>query len=147
LDYSERAIIWRWSLGEDVFAFTSTWSKPPDVILPTDTVKIEIAVKLIENRGNAYSANGSLAIWFDSPNVDPGFVQNPIGFTNDKNENGSIAVTHRLDAAPLPPPRTVWVKGSALPNGRIGSQIALLVCAYNGRNAGTKYIYEWKKLP
>ena len=147
LSYGRGSIGWRWSLNKDVFAFTSTWTEPPKVIAPGDRVEMRIGVAVTGNTGEDYSANGNLNVWFDRPDIEPGSAGNPIGFGNDKGESGSIDVSHRRPTAGGSTQRDVWVDAGSLPTGSDGDRIALLVCAYNGRIAGTRYVYEWKALP
>ncbi len=144
LSYSNGVIGWRWTLNNDVFAFNSSWTEPPRTIRSGDRITFTITVSVTENEGNQYSANGDFSIWFDHPNIEPGIVISPIGFTNEKGESGGINVSHRNHGTPSIT-RTIWVDASQLPSGNIaGTQIALMVMAANGRLAGKKYIYEWR---
>lgn len=144
LSWGEGKIGWKWSLGSDVFAFDCTWTLPPKVIRPDDEVKLTLAVSLTQNDGEAYSANGTFDVWFDHPDCEPGSVISPTGFRAPAGQRPGIAVTHRKGVPP-PAPVEISIKGSELPGARDGGRIALMVCAYNGRNAGIKYIYEWRK--
>ena len=147
LSYGRGSIGWRWSLNKDVFAFTNNWTEPPRVIAPGDRVEMRIGVAVTGNTGEDYSANGNLSVWFDRPDIEPGSAGNPIGFGNDKGESGSIDVSHRGPTAVGSTQRDVWVDAGSLPKGSDGDRIALLCFAYNGRFAGTRYVYEWKALP
>lgn len=147
LSYGRGSIGWRWSLGPDTFGFQSTWSEPPRVIDPGSRITLDIAVSITANTGNQYSANGNFAVWFDRPDIDPGFAGSPISFTNDRGEGGGFDVSHANAKAGSSMSRKVWVDASKLPAGRDGARIALITCAYIGRVAGTKYIYEWKQVP
>jgi hypothetical protein len=147
LSYGRGGIGWRWSLNKDVFAFKATWTEPPKVIAPTDRVEVTLGVSITENAGQDYSANGSLSVWFDRPDIEPGFAGSPIGFGNEKGESGSIDVSHRAGASAPSSPRTVWVDAGNLPRGRDGDRIALLVAVSIGRTAGTRYVYEWRSPP
>lgn len=146
LSYGRGAIGWRWSLRNDAFAFQATWSDPPKVIAPSDRVRLTIGVSVTENSGSDYSASGSLHVFFDRPDVEPGSVGSPIGFANDAGESGGIDVVHR-PGAPGSFRREVWVDADRLPRGADGGRIALVVSVYNGRIAGTRYVYEWKAPP
>lgn len=143
LTASDGTITSGWRQNNDVFKFTSKWTSPPKQILPTDKVKISMTITIVANAGDQYSANGTLSIWFDRPECEPGSVISPIGLRGDKGESGNIAVTHKL-GVPAPTGIDVYIDGKALPTGTPGARIALMVCAYNGRNAGYRYIYEWK---
>jgi hypothetical protein len=147
LSYGRGGIGWRWSLNKDVFAFKATWTEPPKVIAPTDRVRISISVSITENAGQDYSANGNFSIFFDQPDVEPGSVSSPIGFGNDKGETGGIDVSHRGGTPGSSVSREVWVDAASLPRGSDGARIALLVSAYIGRTAGTRYVYEWRAPP
>lgn len=147
LGYGRGSINWGWSLNKDVFNFTSTWSEPPKVIKPGDRVNMTIGVAVTANSGTDYSANGTFAVWFDRPDIEPGSVGAPIGFRNDKGEGGSFAVSHKQSISGSTYQRDVWADFSSLPKGNDGARMALLVDAYNGRSAGTRYIYEWRVLP
>lgn len=141
LAYGRGSIGWRWSLGEDVFGFRCTWSEPPKVIRVGDRIEIDISVSITENVGDYYSANGNFTIWFDRPDIEPGSAGSPIGFTNSKGETGGIDVSHRGAKTGASTGRRVYVDASSLPKA---GRVALIVSAYNGRVAGTKYIYEWR---
>jgi hypothetical protein len=142
LTYARGSIGWRWALGNDAWAFVATWSPPPETIRPGDRVTVDFQVVTTQDVGEAYSAGGSFALFFDRPDIEPGSAGAPIGFTNDKGETGSAEVRHRIASPPVA--RTVWVDASKLGAGRPGARVALIAAAYNGRVAGTKYVYEWR---
>lgn len=145
LAYARGAIGWRWALGDDIFGFRSTWTEPPKRILPGDTVKITITVDVTENVGDYYSANGSFAIWFDRPDIEPGSVGAPIGLKTATGESGGVDVSHRVKTAQSFQ-RELSLPASALGSGKLGTRIALITAAFIGRMAGTKYVYEWRRL-
>lgn len=45
----------------------------------------------VTNSGDQYSGNGDFALFFDKPDIDPGFVSAPISLTGDKGINGYIS--------------------------------------------------------
>lgn len=147
ITYGRGAIGMGWALGSDVFGFRCSWSEPPKEIRPGDRVSLDLSIAITANAGDQYSANGNFSVWFDHPDVEPGSVIRPVGFRNDKGETGGFDVHHKGAKDGDSASRTVWVDASALGAGGDGAKIALIVCAYNGRNVGTKYIYEWKALP
>ncbi len=130
---------WRWSMNGDVWGFQSTWTPPPQTIVPGERVTLEYWVLVNEDTGDRYSAGGEFSISFDRPEVEPGVVITPIGFTNEQGESGHVEIRHRVKTPPIG--RKVWAQ---LPASKPGQRTALLAQAYNGRNAGTKYIYEWR---
>lgn len=132
-----------WRMNQDSFRFTATWTPPPHQIHPGDRVPIDVAVKLDQNAGDQYSANGTFSLWFDQPDCEPGSVIRPIGLKGEHGESPAMALSHRL-GSPVPPAVRVYLEGKPLPTGTKGARIALLAAAYNGRNAGIRYIYEWK---
>jgi hypothetical protein len=142
LGYSRGAIAWNWTLNDDAWGFVSTWSAPPQTIGPRDRATIEFTVATNQDTGNQYSAGGSFAMFFDRPDIEPGFAGAPISFTNEKGEGGGVDVRHGVKTPAVA--RRVWVDGARLGTGRPGARVALIVAAYNGRIAGTKYIYEWR---
>lgn len=147
LTAGEGSITWRWSLNKDVFGFTGTWTKPPAAILPTDRIPITVTCAVTENVGEDYSANGTFVVWIDTPTVKPGFVERPTSLKTDAGETAGYSVSHRTKGTPTLPPKTVWIEGKALGVGADGARFAILVDAYIGRNAGVRYVYEWKELP
>lgn len=144
LSWGEGKIGWSWALNRDVFAFDCTWTLPPKVIRPSDEVKLTLAINVTQNEGEEYSANGSFDVWWDKVDCEPGSVISPTAFKAPPGRTAGLAVTHRKGIPP-PDPVEISIRGSDLPGARDGAQIALLVCAYNGRIAGAKYIYEWRK--
>jgi len=95
--------------------------------------------------GNQYSANGDFAVFFDRPEIQPGFIIAPISLKGDKGENSYIQLTHRQGIPPSPASSlSVYIEGKNLSTGSKGARIALLAAVGIGRNAGFKYIYEWK---
>ena len=146
LDYGAGSIGWKWSLGEDRFAFRSTWTPPPAVIRPGDRITMTLSCTITENVGDYYSANGNFDVWFDSPTIVPGYVERPIAFQGKPGLGASFSVTHRKGVPPPQSPREVWLDAKALGQGAEGAQIALIACAFNGRLAGTRYVYEWKRV-
>lgn len=139
LSYGRGSIGWRWTMNKDAFGFNATWSPPPQVIRPGERVEMSFAVAVTEDTGDDYFAGGTFSMFFDRPEVEPGSVISPIHFTNDAGESANVEVRHREKSPPVS--RKVW---ASLPAGQPGDRLALLVDAYNGRSAGTKYIYEWK---
>lgn len=134
----------KWSLANDLFDVTANYSSPPRQIRPGSKTAITLSVS-VNNKGDAYSANGDLAIYFDKPEVEPGVVISPIGLKNEKGLGGGIAFTHKPGIPPSPASSLqVYIDASTLPKGKKGDRIALLVSLYIGRSAGCKYIYSWK---
>lgn len=131
-----------WSMNADVMAFTASWSAPPAQILPTDKLPMSLSVKMDQNAGNQYSANGVFDVWFDKPDCEPGFIISPIGLKGAQGETGSFTISHLTGA--VSPPVQVFINGKDLPAGSVGARIALMVIAGNGRNFGVRYIYAWK---
>jgi len=138
LSYARGGIGWRWAQRNDAWGFKSSWSAPPQAIKPGERVAMEFSVAVTEDVGDDYSAGGEFSMFFDRPEVEPGSVIDPTGFTNDNGETGRVEVRHRVKSPAVS--RKVW---TTLGAGEPGARIALVVTAYNGRIAGTKYIYEW----
>lgn len=134
----------RWSMGNDIFDVTASYSSPPRQIRPTDKISVTMSVT-VNNSGNAYSTNGDFSLYFDRPEVEPGSVIRPIGLKGDHGIGGGISFTHKAGIPPSPAASiTVFIDGSALPKGNKGDKLALLASLYIGRSAGYKYLYEWK---
>jgi hypothetical protein len=131
-----------WSMGPDVFTFTSSWTTPPTQIRPTDKVPMNLSVKLDQNIGSQYSANGNFDVFFDRPECEPGSVIAAIGLKGAQGETGSFTISHLTST--VSPPVQVFINGKDLPAGAPGARIALMVVAYNGRSVGVRYIYAWK---
>lgn len=141
---SNGSITMGWSLNKDIFKFTARWTPPPKQIRPTDRFLLDLSISLDQNAGTDYSANGNVALWIDRPECEPGSVIAPVSLKNETNEPSNTRnVTHRMGVPPSPPIRLI-LDGKALPTGAKGARFAILVAAYNGRNAGYRYIYEWK---
>lgn len=135
----------RYALGNDEWEFLCTYTIPPNKIHVSDKVPINMAVSILINSGQQYSANGGFVIFFDDPAIEPGFVNRPIFLKTTNEVISSISLTHRLGVPPAPASNlTVYIDGKSLPTGSNGDRIALLVDVGNGRNFGYKYIYEWK---
>jgi hypothetical protein len=131
-----------WAMGTDAFSFTASRTVPPAQILPTDKVPLSLSLKMDQNTGTQYSANGNFDVWFDRTECEPGSVIAPIGLKGAQGETGSLAISHLTGA--LSPPVTVYINGKDLPTGSAGARIALMVVAYNGRSFGVRYVYAWK---
>ena len=137
LTASDGSFTAKWWMGDDRFSFKATWTSPPKRILPTDKIKIDASVTMIENVGDYYSANGAFAVWVDRPDCEPGFVISPyMGIAN-------LNISHKA-SIPVPPPTSGVLDGSKLPTGTKGAKVAFMVFVGNGRNGGYRYIYEWK---
>ena len=144
LSGGEGAITWNWSLNNDAFGFTSTWTIPPDTIQLTDTIKIDVTCTVTTNRGNDYSANGTFDVWFDRPDIAPGFVGNYIGLKSDQPGGSGYTISHRDGKSG--PKKTLTIAASSLPGSVAGSKISFLVAAYIGRVAGYRYTYELQEV-
>jgi hypothetical protein len=131
-----------WSMNADVMAFTASWSAPPAQILPTDKLPMSLSVKMDQNAGTQYSANGVFDVWFDKPDCEPGSIISPIGLKGAQGETGSFTISHLTGA--VSPPVQVFINGKDLPAGSVGARMALMVVAGNGRNFGVRYVYAWK---
>ncbi len=133
-----------WSLGTDVFRFEARWTPPPKTIRPEDVVTLDLSVAMLENAGDAYSANGSAVIWIDRPECEPGAVIQPVQLKLPPGEQGALrGISHKAGVPPSPPIRLV-IDRDVLPKGAPGHRFAIIVAVYNGRNAGYRYVYEWK---
>lgn len=134
----------KWRMGNDVFDVKASYSSPPKQIKPADKIPVTMSVA-VQNQGDAYSANGDFAIYFDKPEVEPGVIIAPISLKGDKGEGAGIRFTHKQGIPPSPSSSLqVFIDGKSLPAGKKGDRIALLAALYIGRSAGYKYIYEWK---
>ncbi|NOT36631.1 MAG: hypothetical protein HOP11_04580 [Saprospiraceae bacterium] len=141
----EGSIKMRYALSPDEWEFLCSYTSPPNRIRKTDKIPITMEVSILQNSGQQYSANGDFAIFFDRPEIEPGFVIAPISLKTETGVNSYIALTHRLGVPPAPASKLdVFIDGKALPTGVKGDRIAFLVAVGNGRNVGYKYIYEWK---
>lgn len=135
----------RYTLNNDLWEFSCSYTSPPLKIRPTDKIPINMGVTILQNSGDQYSANGDFAIFFDRPEIEPGFVIAPISLKTEAGVASYIALTHRLGVPPSPASNmVVFIDGKSLPTGTKGDRIAFLVAVGNGRNVGYKYIYEWK---
>ena len=139
LAYGRGSITLSWALGDDAWTMKCGWSEPPKTIVPGERVTMEFFAATTQDVGDYYSAGGGCSMFFDKPDVEPGSVIAPVAFTNDKGESANVDLRHRVKTPDVS--RTVWAQ---LPAGRPGARMALLVHAFNGRGAGTKYLYEWK---
>ncbi len=133
-----------WKQNNDVFNITATYTVPPKKIYPSDKIPVTMSVS-VTNSGDQYSGNGDFALFFDKPDIDPGFVSAPISLTGDKGITGYIKFSHKPGSTPSPAATmNVFINGSSLPTGTKGAKIALIASLYNGRIAGYKYVYEWR---
>jgi len=133
-----------WKQNNDVFNITATYTAPPKKIYPSDKIPVTMSVS-VTNSGDQYSGNGDFALFFDKPDIDPGFVSAPISLTGDKGITGYIKFSHKPGSTPSPAATmNVFINGSSLPTGTKGAKIALIASLYNGRIAGYKYVYEWR---
>lgn len=134
----------KWWMNNDVFGVTAAFTSPPKQIRPADKISITMSVT-VNNQGSDYSASGDFSIYFDKPEIEPGFIISPVGLKGDKGEGSSIKFTHKPGIPPSPASSIqVYINGKDLPKGKKGDRIALLAALYIGRSAGYKYIYEWK---
>lgn len=137
----------KWSLANDVFDITASYTVPPKKIYPSDKIPVTISVT-VNNSGEQYSASGDFALFFDRPEIEPGSVISPIslkGKIGKKDITGYIAFTHKPGIPPNPASSVdVMIDGASLPTGSKGAKIALIAVLYNGRAAGYKYVYEWR---
>lgn len=137
----------KWSLANDVFDITASYTVPPKKIYPSDKIPVTISVT-VNNSGEQYSANGDFALFFDRPEIEPGSVISPIslkGKIGKKDITGYIAFTHKPGIPPNPASSVdVMIDGASLPTGSKGAKIALIAVLYNGRATGYKYVYEWR---
>lgn len=144
LTVGDGSVTAKWWLGNDRFEFTANYTVPPKRIYPSDKIPVTLSVS-VTNVGDYYSANGNIALFFDRPEIEPGFVSAPISLRGDKNITANISMSHKPGINPSPASSVnVLIDGSQLPAGGPGAKIALIVAAYNGRNAGCRYIYEWR---
>ncbi len=133
-----------WKQNNDVFNITATYTAPPKKIYPSDKIPVTMSVS-VTNSGDQYSGNGDFALFFDKPDIDPGFVSAPISLSTEKGVNGYISFSHKPGSTPSPAATmNVFINGSSLPTGTKGAKIALIASLYNGRIAGYKYVYEWR---
>lgn len=137
----------KWSLANDVFDITASYTVPPKKIYPSDKIPVTISVT-VNNSGDQYSASGDFALFFDRPEIEPGSVISPIslkGKIGKKDITGYIGFTHKPGIPPNPANSVdVMIDGASLPTGSKGAKIALIAVLYNGRATGYKYVYEWR---
>lgn len=137
----------KWSMANDRFEITATYTAPPKKIYPSDKIPVNISVT-VSNSGDQYSASGDFALFFDRPEIEPGSVIAPIslkGNIGKKEITGYISFSHKAGIDPNPASSIdVFILGSSLPTGSKGAKIALIAVLYNGRATGYKYVYEWR---
>ncbi len=132
-----------WGCPGEAFGIQFSWTPPPPSIAPGDKVQMDISAAVTDNTMQHYSANGSISVYFDNIDIDPGFVARPVGLVDDKGE-GTVGVGWNMQKSGASVSKKVSATlGSSFPQS---GKIALIVSLYNGRIAGTKYIYEWKKV-
>lgn len=119
----------------EAFSVKYTCSKPPAIIKPNETIELTISGSITENTIQHYGCNTSMDVFFDRIDIDPGSYGGGPGL-------GGIKLGGKTDksAGNISQP----VKSSPGRGYESTGKMALIVAMYNGRNAGTKYIYEWK---
>lgn len=145
IEVNDGVIKARYALSNDEWVFLCNYTSPPKKIRPTDKIPINMEVTILVNSGDQYSANGNFTLFFDRPEVEPGFIITPSFLKTADGVISSISLTHRLGVPPSPASSmVVYIDGKSLPTGTHGAQIAFLAAVGNGRNTLYKYIYEWK---
>lgn len=109
-------------------------SAPPATIKPGEKISLKISGKIANNTIQHYGCNTSMDVFFDRADIEPGSYGGGPGL-------GGIKIGGKDKAGP---PETT-VSGSPGRAYETSGTMALIVAMYNGRSAGTKYIYEWKK--
>jgi hypothetical protein len=147
LDASFGTISWMWTLNNDAFGFTATWTEPPEFVPSGELIKMRIGCHITKNVGADYSANGAFTVWVDDPAVEPGSVIRPFQLTSADGSSPHFAMSHKPAVTSQPNAKEFWVDPKTLPSGKAGARFAIVVDAYIGRTAGARYVYEWGPRP
>jgi len=121
----------------EAFGVQFTCSQPPPIIESNATITLNISGTVTENTIQHYSSNASMDVFFDRVDIDPGAYGGGPGL-------GGIRLDGKADKAGTSSPKTV--RGSPGKGYEANGKMALIVALYNGRSAGTKFIYEWKQV-
>lgn len=125
--------------GED-FKAVFSWNPPPARINADDRVNMTLGLNVTSNMHH-YSYSGNITAFFDNPDINPGFYGG--GGPGLVDASGKGGIDFNVSSGSFSSTRKV---SAVLGKGTIGSKKALIVALYNGRTAGTKYIYEWRKV-
>jgi len=113
-----------------------TCSAPPKIIASDETISLDLTGTIAQNTMQHYSCNTSMDVFFDRPDIEPGSYGGGPGL-------GGLKIGGKDKVAP---PK-ITVKGSPGKGYESAGKLALIVAMYNGRNAGTRYTYQWQELP
>lgn len=117
----------------EALSVTYSCSKPPAVIQPDQRISLELTASINQNTVQHYSCNTNMDVFFDRADIEPGSYGGGPGL-------GGLKISGRDKMAPSP----LVVSGSPGKAYESVGKMALIVAMYNGRSAGTRYIYEWK---
>lgn len=108
-------------------------SPPPAVIKSDEKITLTISGNISSNTIQHYSCNTTMDVFFDRADIDPGSYGGGPGL-------GGMKIGGKDKSSPP----SMTISGSPGRGYEAGGKMALIVALYNGRSAGTKYIYEWK---
>lgn len=111
-------------------------SQPPKVIKADEKITLDLSGSIDCNTIQHYSCNTNVDVFFDRPEIDPGSYGGGPGL-------GGLKIGGRDKTAPP----AIKIQGAPGHSYESAGKVALIVANYNGRSAGTKYIFQWQKLP
>ncbi|MBK7060335.1 MAG: hypothetical protein IPH51_07410 [Rubrivivax sp.] len=145
IGYARGNVTMGWSNGANTFDFRSSWSNPPNIIRAGDRIAMNMSIAVTANTGRDFFINGAFGVRFDAANIEPGYIQSPVEFTNEQGQTGYLEVSRGGDPAGTTISRSLSLSASSLRTGSDGARIAMIAYVQGFQNmAGTRYTYEWK---
>lgn len=127
-----------------------TWSNPPSIIQPNETLNITVEQAVISNRTGNYSIGFSPFFKMDAADLELGYSTG--SNVNSKNiyKDGTAAVKFGVGYNKDPQSQNSFTANMTLKfrdKGSVGQKCALYIGVYAGApgSVGLRYTYEWKQ--